>query len=74
MAKKNQRVHHAPDYEKNLTADVIKHGDTQTVSGNEWMGNRDITPKGADNSWGAFLPRAGKDRPTPHTKTNECDH
>ena len=45
----------------------------------EWQGmpecvNKDLTPKGEDNSWGAFLPRAGKERPTPHTKTNECDH
>ena len=71
MAKK---VHHNPDYEKNRTADVINRGNAPTVSNDQWQINRDLTPKGADNSWGAFLPRSGKDRPTPHTKTNECDH
>jgi hypothetical protein len=74
MSKTSKRVHHAPDYEKNITADVIKHGDGETISSEQRESNRDITPKGADNSWGAFLPRPGKERPTPHTKTNECDH
>lgn len=71
MSKKNK---HNPDYLKNTTADVIKHGDASAVPNEQWEVNKDLTPHGADNSWGAFLPRAGKDRPTPHTKTNLCDH
>lgn len=65
---------HNPDYLKNVTADVIKHGDGNVVPNEHWQVDRDLTPAGADNSWGAFLPRSGKSRPTPHTKTNECDH
>lgn len=40
----------------------------------QWEVNRDLTPKGDDGGRGAFLPRPGKERPTSHTKTNECDH
>lgn len=69
-----KKVHHAPDYEKNTTADVIKHGSTPTIADEQWEINRDITPHGDNTGWGAFLPRTGKSRPTPHTKTNECDH
>jgi len=68
------KTKHNPDYLKNKTADVIKHGDGLTIGQDHWEMNRDITPKGESNAWGAFLPRSGKDRPTPHTKTNECDH
>jgi hypothetical protein len=71
MAKK---VHHNPDYAKDRTADVIKKGSGRAVPNEQWEVNKDLTPRGADNSWGAFLPREGKLRPTPHTKTNECDH
>jgi hypothetical protein len=71
MAKK---VHHAPDYAKDKTADVIKKGSSPTVPNEQWEMNRDITPHGESNGWGAFLPRTGKSRPTPHTKINECDH
>ena len=71
MSKKN---HHNPDYLKNKTADVIKHGSDRAVPNDHWQVNMDLTPKGESNGWGAFLPRAGKDRPTPHVKTNECDH
>lgn len=65
---------HNPDYTKDKTADVIKKGSGPVCSQEHWQINKDLTPKGEDNSWGAFLPRAGKDRPAPHTKTNECDH
>ncbi len=68
------KIKHNPDYLKNTTADVIKHGNGPAVPNEYWQVNRDLTPKGESNGWGAFLPRAGKDRPTPHTKTNECDH
>ncbi len=71
MSKKTK---HNPDYLKNRTADVIKHGDGKAVPNEHWEVNRDLTPAGNDTAWGAFLPREGKKRPTPHTKTNECDH
>lgn len=71
MAKK---VKHNPDYLKNTTADVIMHGSDAAVPNKHWEMNRNITPAGNDSGWGAFLPRSGKDRPTPHTKLNECDH
>ncbi len=69
-----KKVKHNPDYIKNKTADVIKHGSGRAVPNEQWEMNRDLTPKGDNSAWGAFLPRPGKDRPTPHTKTNECDH
>jgi hypothetical protein len=33
-----------------------------------------LTPKGNDEPWGAFLPRPPSERPCMHVKTNECDH
>jgi len=69
-----KHIKHAPDYEKNVTADVIKHGDSPTIPEGQWECYRDITPHGDGSGWGAFLPRVAKGRPTPHTKTNECDH
>lgn len=71
MAK---RTKHNPDYLKNFTADVIKHGDGRAVPNQQWEVNRDLTPAGSDTPWGAFLPTEGRRRPTPHKKTNECDH
>jgi hypothetical protein len=65
---------HNPDYIKNRTADVIKHGDGPTVPNEHWQINMNLTPSGNDSGWGALLPRSGKDRPQPYTKTNECDH
>lgn len=65
---------HNPDYAKDKTADVIKHGSGRAVPNEHWEMNRNLTPGGESNGWGAFLPRAGKDRPQPYTKTNECDH
>jgi hypothetical protein len=69
-----KNTHHNPDYAKDKTADVIKKGSGRAVPNEQWEMNKDLTPKGESNGWGAFLPRAGKDRPTTHTKTNECDH
>ena len=72
MSKKTK---HNPDYlKKQQTANVIEHGSGKAVPNEQWEMNKDLTPKGEDNAWGAFLPKAGKDRPTPHTKTNKCDH
>ncbi len=70
MAKKTK---HNPDYLKDRTADVIKHGSGRAVPNEQWEINKDLTPSGAPNPWGAFLPMPGRIRPTPHTKTNECD-
>lgn len=39
-----------------------------------WQKNMDLTPKGASDGKGAFLPRPGDERPTTHVKVNECDH
>ena len=71
MAKHNK---HNPDYLKNRTADVVKHGNGRAVPNEQWELNTDITPPGDNTGWGAFLPRSGKDRPQPTTKINECDH
>ena len=71
MAKK---IHHAPDYLKDKTADVIPHGSGRAVPNEQWQVNRDLTPKGSSNGYGALNPRPGKDRPTVYPKTNECDH
>ena len=72
MAKKT--MGHNPDYLKNKTADVIMHGSENCVPNKQSQKNHNITPEGDNSAWGAFLPRKGKDRPTPHTKLNECDH
>lgn len=69
-----KKKHHAPDYSKNKTADVIPKGWGPSMPNEQWQKNLNLTPAGESNAWGAFLPRSGKDRPTPHTKTNECDH
>lgn len=71
MAKK---THHAPDYIKNKTADVIKNGSNSAVPDTHWQKDMNLTPDGHPTAAGAFLPMKGKDRPTPHKKTNECDH
>jgi hypothetical protein len=65
---------HNPDYLKNKTASVIKHGEGNAIPQGHWQVNRNVTPEGNNSGWGAFLPRKGKDRPPPHTKINECDH
>jgi hypothetical protein len=69
-----KKTHHAPDYAKDKTADVIKHGSGPAVPNKQWEKNMDLTPAGSSTGKGAFLPRAGKDRPCTHVKTNECDH
>jgi len=70
----SKKVHHAPDYAKNKTADVIKKGSGQTVPSEQWQKNMDLTPEGSDDGHGAFNPRCGYKRPTVYPKTNECDH
>ena len=65
---------HNPDYIKNRTADVVKHGDGRAVPNDHWQMNRDLTPEGDNSGYGAFNPRKGKNRPTVYPKTNECDH
>lgn len=69
-----KRTQHAPDYSKDRTADVIPKGSGPVIPQHHWQVNKDLTPQGDSSGWGAFLPRSGKDRPTPHVKTNECDH
>lgn len=68
------KKHHAPDYAKNTTADVIPAGWSDVNSPQQWQINRDLTPSGNDTPYGAFNPRTGKSRSTVYTKTNECDH
>lgn len=65
---------HNPDYAKNKTADVIKHGSHSAIPNNPWEVNRNLTPAGSNNPADVFLPRSPKNRPTAHVKTNECDH
>ena len=68
------KTKHNPDYSKDKTADVIKHGRGRAVPNDHWEKNMDLTPEGSNTPAGAFLPRPGKDRPCTHKKTNECDH
>ncbi len=70
----SKQTKHNPDYIKNRTADVVKHGDGRAVPNEYWQVNRDLTPPGSDAPKYAFNPRCPKDRPTMHVKTNECDH
>lgn len=71
MAKK---MHHAPDYAKNKTADVIKHGSGRAIPNEQWEKNMDLTPEGDDSPLGAFRPRNGSKRSQVYPKTNECDY
>lgn len=67
-------VNHNPDYSKNKTADVIKHGSGRAVPNEQWQKNMNLTPSGSPTPKGAFNPMSPKDRPCTHVKTNECDH
>lgn len=69
-----KKVHHAPDYAKNTTDDIIKKGSGRAVPNEQWQINVDLTPKGNDSPRDCFNPRPAKDRPSMHVKTNECDH
>jgi len=69
-----KKTHHAPDYAKNKTADVIKKGSGPAVPNDQWEVNANLTPDGHPTPAGAFLPMKGRDRPHTHVKTNECDH
>lgn len=68
------KTHHNPDYAKDKTADVIKHGSGRAVPNKEWCKNMNLTPDGHPNAKEAFNPMKAKDRPCTHVKTNECDH
>jgi len=67
---------HAPDYAKNKDADVISKGWGPTAPQEAWVKEvgASVFAKGGNDPAGAFLAKAGKDRPTPHIKINECDH
>jgi hypothetical protein len=69
-----KKTHHAPDYKKNKTADVIKHGSGKAVPNEQWEINMNLTPDGAPNARDAFNPMSPRKRPCTHVKTNECDH
>ena len=69
-----KKTHHNPDYLKDKTADVIKHGSGPAVPNKQWQKNMDLTPDGKPNAKEAFNPMKGKDRPCMHVKTNECDY
>lgn len=68
------KTHHNPDYAKDKTADVIKHGSGRAVPNEQWQKNMNLTPDGHPNPKEAFNPMKAKDRPCTHIKTNECDH
>lgn len=69
---KQKTVH---DGNKRKDASVTLHNLSQLEPNRQWEVNLDATPEGSDfpscNEW---LPRAAKNRPTPHKKINECDH
>lgn len=74
---KGSKIHHAPDYFKNIDADVIPKGNKRAIPNEYWQ--RDVGESVfqcgyGDDPAGAFLPRPGKDRAQPHKKINECDH
>jgi hypothetical protein len=57
------------------TADVTLHNHSNLSPHEQWEVNLDATPAGNLNlPSDSFLPVAGKNRPTPHKKINECDH
>ena len=70
----SKKMHHAPDYAKDKTADVIKKGNGPAVPNKQWEKNMNLTPDGMPTAAGAFLPMKGRDRPCTYVKTNECDY
>ncbi len=68
--------HHAPDYAKNKTADVIMKGWDPAVPQEHFIKDvgDSVFPRYEDNSRGAFLAGNGRVRPQPHKMINECDH
>lgn len=69
---KEKTVH---DGNRRKTASVTMHGFGQLAPNEQWEVNVDATPAGKDMpSCDNWLPRAGKDRPTPHKKINDQDH
>lgn len=69
---KQRTVH---DGNTRKTADVTAHGYNNLPSSQQWEMNIDLTPAGNPNNCAdSFLPMAGKNRPQPHKKINECDH
>jgi hypothetical protein len=70
----SKKTHHNPDYSKDKTADVIKKGSGRAIPNEPWEINKDLTPEGSDDGYGAFNPRVARNRPTVYPKTNECDH
>ena len=70
-----KKHHHAPDYAKNVDADVIPKGTKAAVPDEHWVKHIPASAEGfGDDPEGAFLPRPGKNRAQPHEKINECDH
>lgn len=70
----NKQTKHNPDYTKNKTADVVKHGSDCAIPHDQWQKNMNLTPEGDNSGLGAFRPRKAQNRPTVYPKTNECDH
>ncbi len=69
-----KKVHHAPDYAKDKTADVIMKGSGRAVPNQQWEKNFNLTPDGMPEPATCFNPMRPKDRPSTHVKVNECDH
>jgi hypothetical protein len=59
---------HGADASKPMT------GDGRAVPNGPWEMKYNPGPAGSATPAGAFLPKRAKDRPTPHSKINECDH
>ena len=51
------KTKHNPDYLKDKTADVIKHGNGRAIPNEQWEKNMDLTPAGSDDGYGAFNPK-----------------
>jgi hypothetical protein len=68
------KKHHAPDYVKNKTADVIPHDWNPAVPDKQWEERRDFAPTPYPTPIGAFNAMPAKRRPCTHHKVNECDH
>ena len=66
--------HHAPDYAKNRTADVIMKDWGQADPNQQWEINLNPDMPTGNNGQGAFEPKQARLRPATHKKINECDH
>ena len=61
-------------YKKSHNQDLNINHKKGMPSPDHWEVHLPMSQNGANDAYGAFMPKPGKDRPTMYEKTNECDN